>query len=466
MGDIRIRPVLLVIFGITGDLAKRKLLPALYHLIRADLLPEGSQIIGVTRQDLSKSDVLAPLDRYASSRSEASAKAVRRFTRNFHLFKMDMAKSEDYAGLRAALNQHEAKSSVPLQRLYYLSIPPSVFDEVVTFMGRNGLQDSCGKAKLLPSLLVEKPFGYDHASAERLITSTKRYFKESQIYRIDHYLAKEMAQNILSFRYLNPLFEATWDSRHISSVAITAYESIGIENRAAFYEQTGALRDLIQSHLLQLLTLVATERPSSLQDSGAIHARRLDVLRAIVIPRPDEVAEVAIRGQYEGYQEEVGKPDSTIETYAAVKLFIDTSRWHGVPFILRTGKALRHKTTRIDIRFGSGETDNVLSLLLQPDEGMYLDAQVKTPGHAHQIKRMQMDFSYARTFPDITSPEAYERVLLDAFRQDQSLFASSEEVLAAWRIVDPILHEWSKPGDGPIRYKPGSLGPTDTLDQS
>lgn len=453
------KPVLLVIFGITGDLAKRKLLPALYNLIRAELLPKHSQIIGVTRQDLTRDDVLAPLGAIAGKKSEASLKAVERFKREFHLFKMDMAQAADYEKLKLMLDELETAKKQQFQRLYYLSIPPSVFDEVVGFMGKSGLQKPSGSAKLLPSLLVEKPFGYDLQSATSLIESTKKHFKESQIYRIDHYLAKEMAQNILDLRFHNPLFEGVWDKTHISKVTITAFEEIGIENRANFYEQTGALRDLVQSHLLQLLSLVATEKPRSLTSSQDVHTERLKVLQAIKPPEPYKVPEVSARGQYDGYREEVGNPHSTTETYAAVELFVETPRWEGVPFILRTGKSLHKKATRIDIKFGHDQPNNVLRLQLQPNEGLYLDLQVKQPGHAREIRRMQMDFSYARTFPGVTSPEAYERVLLDAIRQDQTLFASSPEVLASWGIIEPILKEWSKSDTSLLNYRPGSTGP-------
>lgn len=459
MGEQKTLPAVIVIFGITGDLAKRKLLPALYRLHRDDLLPPGTQIIGVTRQNLSKTDVLAPLDRYTRSRTQASGGSYARFRRSFHLQQMNMADSSDYAHLLAKIEGLEQKQGSACQRLYYLSIPPSVFDEVIAFMGKNGLHKATAKGHPLPALLIEKPFGYDFASAEGLVKATKRYFKENQIYRIDHYLAKEMAQNVLDFRFHNPLFSSVWGGRYISRVEISATEAIGIENRANFYEQTGALRDLIQSHLLQLLTLIATERPKSLSSSADVHNERLKVLRSVSIPKAYEVADIAVRGQYRGYQDDVNNLRSQVETFAALKLEINNPRWKGVPFVLKTGKALNRKSTKIDIWFGEGERHNRLTMQLQPNEGVYLELQVKRPGFEHFTERIQMDFGYDRAFPGITSPEAYERVLLDAVRQDQTLFASSEEVLCQWRIIEPVLHEWAKSAGGLALYEPGSAGP-------
>jgi glucose-6-phosphate 1-dehydrogenase len=453
------KPVLLVIFGVTGDLAQRKLLPALFHLIKADLLPKNSQIIGVTRQNLRKDEVLACLDRYTATGAPSSLRAAQKLEQCFHLLSIDMSSGSDYKQLKQTLDAIETKHQLTYQRLYYLSIPPSIFGDVVTLLGMHGLQNAHDAHGPLPSLLIEKPFGYDLVSAKALIKGTRRYFKESQIYRIDHYLAKEMAQNILDFRFSNPLFEGVWNNQHIKKITITAFEAIGIEKRAAFYEQTGALRDLVQSHLLQLLSLVTMRRPAKLDSSAAVHAARMKLLDAVVIPRADSISSVALRGQYKGYKNEVNNRKSQIETYASLTLSINTPEWQGTTFVLQTGKALSHKTTHIDITFEKNGLENVLRLQLQPNEGIYLDLQVKVPGHKRKLRTMQMDFSYQRTFPGVTSPEAYERVLLDAFRQDQTLFASSLEVLTTWRIVEPVLHEWSKSAKDMISYKVGARPP-------
>lgn len=428
-------PALIVIFGITGDLSKRKLLPALINLTNDNLLHPETKIIGVTRQDIGVADILG--------------KKPGKLGKIFSLMPMDLTSQRSYVDLKSHLDSIEVKSKVGYRRLYYLSIPPAVFDEVVGFMGKAGLQEIFSGGDR-PALLVEKPFGYDLESAQELIKCTRRYFEETQVYRIDHYLAKEMAQNILDFRFGNPLFAGVWNGRHINKIVITAHEKIGIEGRVNFYEQTGALRDLIQSHLLQLMALVAMEKPR-VMDSGHIHTQRLNLLESIMPTMPYNVAKETLRGQYNTYQTEVGTKSTVTETYAAVKLYIDNERWEGVPFVLRTGKQTGEKNTSVDIFFGN----NVLTLRLQPSEGIAMNLNVKRPGHGRELAEAEMDFSYERSFSGHNLPDAYERVLLDAVRGDRTLFASSEEVLSAWRIVQPILDEWSKDSDDMIVYKNG-----------
>lgn len=445
------KPVLLVIFGVTGDLSRRKLLPALYNLARGNLLPEGSRIIGVTRQKLTTDQVLEPLNRFAHSHARASEVALNKIKQSFELFSADLADGKDYKLLKKQLDKIELKAEREFQRLYYLSVPPAVFDEVVGFMGEAELHKQFLESPE-PALLVEKPFGYDMVSAKELIKSSKQYFTESQIYRIDHYLAKEMAQNILDFRASNPLFLAIWDREHIEKIIITAHEQIGIEGRAAFYEQTGALRDLIQSHLLQLLALTAMEIPRAMAAVN-IRAARRELLESIVPMEPYEVARLARRGQYEGYRQEVDDDETSTETYARVELKVDNPRWKDIPFVLRTGKSTPEKRTDIAVHIGQ----NVLTMQLQPDEAIGLRLLSKKPGHGHETAEVLMDFDYKRSYPGISSPEAYERVLLDAARQDLTLFASSEEVLAAWRIITPILDEWAKTSDDLVIYPKNSL---------
>lgn len=457
MGEV---PTLIIIFGITGDLAKRKLLPALYHLMRDNLLHPDTQIIGVTRQKLTKKDVLATLDTYVASHARPSPAALRRFRQAFHVLPMDLASVHGYRDLKRYLAELEQNNPRPYRRLYYLSIPPAVFDEVVEFMGAAGLQEPAGLAKLPPALLVEKPFGYDLDSAQVLIRATRRYFAEAQIYRIDHYLAKEMAQNILDFRFRNPLFASVWNNHHISQVVITAHEQLGIENRAGFYEQTGALRDLIQSHLLQLLGLVAME-PPRIMDSAHVHGRRLQLLKDVALPEPYEVAAVAWRAQYEGYRREVKRLRSNTETYARLRLAVNNPRWQDVPFILQTGKALDKKETKIELYFGEDTTaQNILTLHLQPEEGVNLGVYIKAPGHGHEQADADMRFVYKQAFSSRSTPDAYERVLLDAINADHSLFATSKEVLAAWRIVQPVLDEWVKSVKDLRRYPKGAAPQT------
>ncbi len=442
-------PSIIVIFGVTGDLARRKLLPALYHLTRDNLLHPETRIIGITRQKLTVDEVLQPLSKYVVSHARTSPAAWRRFTESFQLLPVDLADPAGYKHLKSHLD----KINKTARRLYYLSIPPAVVDEVISLMSQAGLHRAV-KGSELPAVMVEKPFGYDLESAKSLIRSTRRHFDEKQIYRIDHYLAKEMAQNILDVRFTNPLLLGVWNHEHISKVVITAHETIGIEGRTNFYEQTGALRDLIQSHLLQLLALTAME-PPRVQDSAHIHSQRLKLLSSILPPQPYEVARNAFRGQYADYKRETGLPRSYNETYAAIKLFIPNERWKGVPFILRTGKATHEKDTSIAVHFGANSFANVLTLRLQPDEGVNLNLMVKQPGHGHSSGVADMDFSYSRSFAGHSLPEAYERVLLDAIRGDRTLFATSSEVLAAWRIIQPVLNEWSKSGSGLKVYPSG-----------
>lgn len=456
MRRVEASPAIIVIFGITGDLAKRKLLPALYHLMDNELLHPHTQIVGVTRQKLTKNDVLVPLQEYAATQKKPST-ASRRFKDAFHLLQIDIARPGDYEELGLYLSRLEKKFDHPYQRLFYLSIPPAVFDEVVSMMGHAGLHKPF-KAGPKPALLIEKPFGYDLESAKKLIKSAREYFDESQLYRIDHYLAKEMAMNILAFRQNNPLFAAVWDAKQVEEVIITAYESIGIEGRAQFYEQTGALRDLIQSHLLQMLCLVAMEVPRQL-DSDIIHKKRIELLHQIKPLQPFEVPRETVRGQYAGYRDEVQNAHSGVETYAAMRLFIESDRWHNVPFILRTGKALNTKRTDIEIHFDK----NILTLRLQPHESISITIMHKRPGHGYEASEAEMDFSYERSYPGLTPPEAYERVLLDAINQDQTLFVTSEEVLTSWKIVEPILQEWAKSTDSLQVYQPGSEGPNAKL---
>ncbi len=430
-------PATIVIFGITGDLARRKLLPALYRLHKNGLLAGDTRIIGVTRQKVSKQKILEGVQKYLPSGSNSG------FARQLEVFRMDLAAQTEYSRLKDRLDEIDRGDNGIHQRLYYLSVPPAVFDDIVQRMGTAGLNKAYGRPVKLPSLLIEKPFGYDVKSAEFLVKTTKKYFRESQIYRIDHYLAKEMALNILDFRFYNPVFNSIWNRNHISRVEITAHEKVGIEGRVAFYEQTGALRDLIQSHLLQLMNLIAMEKPRSIYDGASVHKKRLQLFEDVIIPTEQEADTVSWRGQYSSYRDEIGKQSTQTETYAALKLFIDNERWQGVPFILKTGKKTHEKRTVVEVYFGTEQT-NKLEFRLQPHEGIGLSLRVKRPGHTRDQSDAALDLRYGRDFPGDQVPEAYERVLLDAIHQDQTLFASSEEVLASWRIVEPILQAWSK----------------------
>jgi len=349
-----------------------------------------------------------------------------------------------------------------MNRLYYLSIPPQVFGPIVRFLGQRGLNKSCPHGKAKTRLLIEKPFGFDLESARELIKDVAKYFSEDQIFRIDHYLAKETVQNILSFRFSNSIFESIWDSKHIRRIEISAIEQIGIENRALFYEQVGALRDFVQSHLLQLLSVVAMEEPLSMTP-GAIHVSRLKLLKQVKAPSRLKITQTAYRAQYQTYRSEVNNSESNTETFAAIRLFINSKRWKKVPIIIKTGKSLDQKNTEVRIIFRQDISKkifhNSLTFRLQPNEGIALELYAKKPGLNNEIEPVNMDFSYSQYFDSKSQPDAYERVLIDVMRGDHTLFATSAEVLQTWRIVEPILQAWSRDNSSLPIYKNNSANP-------
>jgi glucose-6-phosphate 1-dehydrogenase len=457
-------PAIIVIFGITGDLVKRKLLPALNNLIQAGLLHEKTVIVGVTRQNIDQKELIARLTNDETLYDKTTIDALRQ---KLIVQTMDITKSSEYEKLLVSLNSLEDKYGVCLNRLYYLSIPPQVFMPIVRYMGENGLNTSCQHGIAETRLLVEKPFGYDYDSAEELIKETSKYFKEEQVFRIDHYLAKETVQNILSFRFSNAVFESVWDNKNIGKIEITAIEKIGIEGRSVFYEQVGALRDIIQSHLLQLMAVVMMEEPKVLE-SKEIHKSKLELLESVVPISKDEVSKLTVRAQYETYRNEVNNPKSRVETFAAIKVSINNSRWSGVPIILKTGKKLSEKKTEVSVIFKPSTSDkskhNRLTFRIQPNEGIQVELFVKKPGLDNQLEAVDMDFSYSRFFDAKSNPDAYERVLVDAIKGDRTLFTTSQEVLAAWKIVDPILEYWSQTDDGLLTYKNDSAGPSNLPD--
>jgi glucose-6-phosphate 1-dehydrogenase len=438
---------LLVIFGITGDLSRRYLLPALYELIAHNVLPENFHIIGISRRHVSVDELVGPL----RSQEPYTAEVLEKMAAMIQMVQLNLTEPEDYTQLAKRLDTLEKKYAAPFQKLFYLSMPPHAFGPVIDMLKGAGLNDASCR------IIVEKPFGYDAASGQELIDQIGASFDENQVYRIDHYLAKETAQNILTFRFNNPFFEETWNRRFIKKIVISATETIGIEGRTAFYEQTGALRDFIQSHLLQILALVAMEEPAAM-DARHIHAEKLNLLKAIQPIQPDEVARKTVRAQYNGYREEVGTPHSSIETYAAIQLEIDNDRWRGVPIILQTGKALSERSTSAMLCYESRSPhqvgDNPLTIQIQPNEGFNLGIWVKRPGLDKQLELSEMDFRYRRSFSN-QPPGAYERVLIDAIRGDQTLFASSAEIMRSWEIIDAITHEWSKDDTSLIPYNSG-----------
>jgi glucose-6-phosphate 1-dehydrogenase len=462
----------LVVFGATGDLARRKLLPAVYNLAHDGSLPAHFHLVGVARGEMTDAEF-----------RDMAADAVRQFSRQTPdedvlerlLDRLAyVAGSFDdpavYDALRETLAGLDDDAGLPLNRCLYLSTAPAFFETIVRQLGEHALAHH-PQAEV--RIVIEKPFGRSLADAQRLNRVVLSVFEEPQVFRIDHYLGKETVQNLLALRFANQLFEPIWNRNHIEHVQITAAEDIGIEGRAGYYDSAGALRDLVQNHMLQLLCHVAMEPPVEFT-ADEVRDEKVKVLRAIGPPRPQDVPDVAVRAQYKGYLDEPGvPPDSTTETYAALRLEVHSWRWAGVPFYLRAGKRLARKLTEIAVALkpvphlafkpekgSEGVRPNVLVLVLQPNEGVSLSLVAKIPGTRMRLRPVKMEFNYGTTFLS-QSPESYERLILDAMRGDATLFTRDDEVEAQWRVCDPILEVWeSTPGPLP-QYPPGSQGPAE-----
>lgn len=431
------QPTILVIVGITGDLAKRKLLPAIEQIAKAGELPEEFEVVGVSRREIKTAELLKGLPKEIGKLPFVA--------KHLQMHQMDLEAHKDYKALKKYLDKLSAKFSTPAQYLFYLSIPPQVSRTLITCMGEAGL----GKGSRT-KLLLEKPFGSDLASAKALVKQIQTHFDEEQVYRIDHYLAKEMAQNLLVFRAGNSLFKQTWNHQFIQRVEIIASESIGIEGRVGFYEQTGALRDIVQSHLLELAALILMELPES-EKWEQIPKQRLAALRDLSVADGSRI----IRGQYAGYKEEVKNPDTMTETFVSLKLESDDPRWSGVPILLMAGKALARKYTEVRILYRQEESReaNQLTMRIQPKEGISFAIWSKQPGYGHDMQSVNLSFHYGGEKDSL--PEAYERVFLDAIRSDRTLFTGSDEVLASWRILAPVQKAWQT-ADDLVIYKKGS----------
>ncbi|MDB5244584.1 MAG: zwf, glucose-6-phosphate 1-dehydrogenase [Parcubacteria group bacterium] len=428
-------PLILIIVGITGDLAKRKLLPAIAAIHKAGLFPAKFRVLGVTRQsDVSTDDLLSELTDSTYMKEHLS------------LLTMDVLNTSDYIRLTSELAEIERGWGGAAQRLFYLSVPPLASEAIIEHLGTSGLA-----AAPDTKLLIEKPFGFDQASAAELVTHIDKHFTSSQVYRIDHYLAKEMAQNLIVFRERNPLFRGTWNKDCIERIEISAIEEIGIEGRSHFYEQTGALRDLVQSHLLQLAALILMPLPQK-AELREIPGRRLRALQSLRLSDVEPVR----RGQYIGYRDEVRNPSSSVETFVAFTLISDDPFFIGVPVTLMTGKRMGKKATEVRVVYKTFEEkgSNTLVLRLQPNEGVSLSLYFKRPGYTSAVEERTFDFSYASSTSVLA--EAYEKVLVDAISGDHDLFVSSDEVLESWRIIAPIQEAWAMSSGDLTLYEPGS----------
>jgi len=476
-------PCIVVIFGASGDLTKRKLLPALYHLEQSGLLPQNFAVVGVARRPLEQSFAPDMKDGIVSGGGvDTSDPKLDPFVARIQYHAMNFDDASGYEGLKKLLADLDQKFDTKGNRLFYLATAPEYFSDIIKYLGDHCMARpaDCGDGKNWVRVIIEKPFGHDLESAKALNDEVNKVFDEDQIFRIDHYLGKETVQNILVFRFANGIFENVWNRNYIDHVEITAAESIGIEGRGPFYETAGALRDVVQNHVMELLSFVAMEPPVSFEAS-AVRAEKVKVWKAIPKIHPADT----VRGQYgpgivdgkqvPGYrQEDRVHPRSQTETYAALRLEIENWRWAGVPFYIRAGKRLAKRVTEITIQFkqpplllfkdaegkgGEGIKPNVLSMRIQPDEGISLTFGAKTPGPSMTIGPVNMDFSYAGAFGR-SSANGYERLLLDAMFGDATLFAHRDGVEATWALMTPILEAWAK---DPIRdlpnYAAGTWGP-------
>jgi len=475
-----------VIFGASGDLTRRKLMPALYNLGISRSLPSGFAVVGVARREKSHDEFRAEMKEGVSKfsrRKPIDAAMWEDFGRGISYVAGTFEAKETYEKLREHLEQLDKERGTQQNRLFYLAVPPSEFRAIVTGLKEANLVQPAGKEREggpFSRIIIEKPFGHDLASARELNDTIGSTFAESQAFRIDHYLGKETVQNLLVFRFANSLFEPIWNREHVDHVQITVAEEIGVEGRGKFYEQTGVTKDIVENHLMQLLCLTAMEPPISLA-ADAVRDEKVKVLKSLRRMERGLVQQNVIRGQYArgvvrgdevpAYREEpdVAK-DSRVETYVAMRMFVDNWRWGGVPFYVRAGKRLAKRVTEIAIQFKTvphklfsapdgGITPNVLTMRIQPDEGIALRFITKEPGQHTVLRDVAMDFRYGSAFGSNT-PEAYERLLLDAMRGEATLFTRRDEVEEQWSFIDAVFDSWRAEANAPPpTYGSGSWGP-------
>jgi glucose-6-phosphate 1-dehydrogenase len=466
LGALQIEPAMITIFGASGDLTKRKLVPALFSLACEQMLPETVKIVGVARSEMSdeqfRQQLREGIEQYGRLKPGQN-EHWSRFKQRLSYLSGGYDDPETYRRLAERLQKKDGSSEGNANRLFYLSIPPSVYRDVIAHLGQSGANHSPGGWS---RLIVEKPFGHDLESAQRLNDLIHEHFSENQVYRIDHYLGKETVQNILTFRFANTIFEPVWNRNYIDHVQISVLESVEVGYRAGYYDQAGVVRDMFQNHLLQLLALTAMEPPVAI-NAKALRDEKVKVLQAI---RPSNVSD-GVWGQYRGYREEKRvAAGSTTPTYLGLKLFLDNWRWQGVPFYLRSGKNLAKKTTEITLYFkevphllfqdSAGVSANRLSICIQPHEGMHLSFETKIPGAGLRTDPVDMEFHYGENFGEHALPDAYERLLMDALHGDASLFTRRDEIELAWGFIDPLMLAWDNQADPPLAfYEPGTNGP-------
>lgn len=486
-------PCLIVIFGASGDLTKRKLIPALYDLYAGRQLPEQFAVLGISRTDMSHDDFRGRLEEFARKFThDFKAELWSRFADRIYYHSADSTEAAHFPGIKQCMAQLAEKHQLGENALFYLSMAPQLYDPTIMNLGAHGMVTEgkawCSLNRFDPCwqrIIVEKPFGHDPASAAHLNRVLGRVFEEESIYRIDHYLGKETVQNLLVFRFANAIFEPIWNRNYIDHVQVTATETVGVEGRGGYYDSSsgGAMRDMIQSHLLQVMAVVAMEPPVSLK-ADDIRIEKTKVLSAVRPPTVNEIPRIAVRGQYGpgqfdgkavvGYRQEKGVDgESQTDTYAAMQVFCNTWRWEGVPFYLRSGKSMAKKLTEVVITFKrtphclfrdrfdkGGHPPNQIVINIQPDEGIRLRFEGKVPGLGMKIKSVVMDFDYVAQFKS-KPPEAYAALLLDAMRGDQTLFKHRDEIENAWSVVQPVLDYWAdNPQDDLPNYAAGTWGPS------
>jgi glucose-6-phosphate 1-dehydrogenase len=472
-------PGVMVIFGASGDLTSRKLVPALYDLAAQRRLPLEFAVVGISRTEMSHEDFRERLRKGLEEQrpGEVSDDVWESFSHGIFYMPGDSNQAETYDELKEFLKTLDSERRTQGNRAFYLSASPSLFPAIVERLGEAGMNK--GEDGGWSRLVVEKPFGRDLESAQELNSEIRRYFEEAQIYRIDHYLGKETVQNILALRFANGIFEPIWNQHYVDHVQITVAEDIGVGTRGAFYEEAGALRDIVQNHVMQVLCLTAMEPPVAF-DAESVREEKVKVLKAVRPIPEDDVEGYAVRGQYErgwvwgeevpGYREENNvDPESVRETFVALKVFVDNWRWAGVPFYIRAGKRLPKKATEVAIQFHAsphtpfarddteGLEPNVLVVRVQPEEGLSLKIGAKVPGSGFEVSSVNMDLLYGTAFLE-EAPDAYQRLLLDLMLGDPTLFIRADEAEGAWRILDPVMRHWSENREA-SPYPAGTWGP-------
>lgn len=477
----------LVIFGASGDLTYRKLIPAVFYLYKQDSLPKNFAVLGVARTSFTdesfREKMKDGIKQFATAKNSTSEDELNLFCNKLHYLSINTDTEEEYGKVKERLEQLDKSENTRGNYIFYLSTPPLLYSLIPKYLAKQGLNE---QDKGFKRIIIEKPFGTDLQSAIELNKILLEDYKEDQIYRIDHYLGKETVQNLLVTRFANGIYEPLWNRNYIHHVEITAAENIGVENRGGYYDGAGALRDMVQNHLLQVVALVAMEPPMSM-DSISIRNEKLKVFQALRPLSTEDVFKNVLRGQYtasnirgkyaNGYREEKGvDPNSRTETYVAMKLFIDNWRWADVPFYIRTGKRLPTRVSEIVIHFKPApqkffrdnvdlqNNDNQLILRIQPDEGILLKTKMKVPGSGYQVKNVNMDFHYSQ-LQDTYLPEAYERLLLDCMIGDSTLYIRGDALEATWKFLQPLLDFWKENPDAPLYgYPAGSWGPDNADD--